>query len=334
MTDVKGSVSPRSQPFFAVVVPTFSRPTSLSRAIRSVLAQSCGDFDLLVVDDCSPGSGTAEVVQAFGDERVRYLRRETNGGATASRNSGVAATRAEWVAFLDDDDEYLPSFLQRTRETILNAPREIELTWCGVRWVRDDPAGEVVLREELWQPSFPSREAAYLAFLRNRRVGTNCGLTLRRAAFERVGRFDETLRVGEDTDLLIRLVREVDFAVVPEILVKLHLHAGGHLRSGSAEGRRAYEAILVKHADTLRLHPSLAAELHYKTGWLSYHAGDKRGGRRHLGRAIRLRPGLLRAWVMLGLGEVAGSRAAQVHRRLSELVRGKKALTGVPGEPG
>jgi GT2 family glycosyltransferase len=174
------------------------------------------------------------------------------------------------------------------------------------------------VRDEIWRPAFASREQAYLGFLRSRRIGTNCGLAFRAGAFAAVGGFDETFRGGaEDTDLLIRLARAFDFEVIPEVLVKLHMHDGGHLRRVTPLQAQGYERILEKNAAALRRHPRLDAELHYKTGWLHCHAGGGRAGRRHLLAALRRRPTLLRAWVGLVLFTALGSRAGSVHRRLS-----------------
>lgn len=316
-----------SPPFFTVLIPTYRRADVLPRAIASVLGQSSKDFELLVVDDASP-DGTAEVVAAVADPRVRYLRREQNGGAGATRNTGFAAARGAWVTLLDDDDEYLPDFLARTREVVSAAPEDVALTWCGVRWVRDRPEGLKHLRDELWQPRYASRDEAYLGFLRNRGVGTNCGLAVRRDAFFAIGGFDESFRGGaEDTDFLIRLVKEFDFRVVPEVLVRLHLHGGSHLRRVNRAKALAYERIMSKHATALADHPALAADLHYKTGWLACHAGDGRLGRRHLFQALRLRPWHRRAWPTLVLFLLLGRRAAGVHRSLSMLRRRRGALS-------
>ena len=312
-------------PRFTVLIPTYRRAQVLERAIASVLAQSYGDFELVVVDDASPDT-TREVVMRIEDPRVRYVRQETNRGVSAARNRGVAEARARIVALLDDDDEYLPTFLEKTDRVFLEDP-SIGFTWAGVRWIRDSEDGPSrVIREGLWLPSFANREAAYLGFLANRQIGTNCGLCFRREAFDRAGGFDESLSSAEDTDFLVRLAREADYRVVREVLVQVHLHGGGSLRSDSADKARVYEALLEKHREVLEDHPRLKAQLVYKVAWLSYHAGSRRDGRRHLLSAIRQRPTFLKAWLCFVVFETLGSLAPEVHRRLSELRRGRRRL--------
>jgi len=322
-------------PAFSVVVPTYRRENLLWRAIESVLRQTWKDFELIVVDDASPDHGAERAVTRFADPRLRMVRREVNGGAAATRNTGIREARGALVALLDDDDEYLPRFLERTYETLAHAPQEVGFTWCGVRWVEPRAGGTESTRDEVWTPTYPSREEAYLGFLRSRRIGTNCGLAFRRDALREVGGFDEAFPGGaEDTDLLVRLVRRFDFRVVPETLIRIHLHGGDRLRGVTVWQAEGYERILAKHRTTLAAHPDVAAELHYKTGWLHYHAGNRRKGRRHLLTSLARRAFRPRTWAALVLHEIFGARAPSLHRRLSTLRRRTPPLSVVPDRAG
>ncbi|MCW8139905.1 MAG: glycosyltransferase family 2 protein, partial [Planctomycetota bacterium] len=165
-------MSPRS-PTFSVVVPTHGRAAVLPRAIGSVLSQSFSDFELIVVDDASPDE-TPIVVSTFTDARLKYVRRPRNGGAAATRNTGIGAARGRFVCFLDDDDELLPDYLREMHDILADAAQDVGLAWPGVVWVEDrSEVNSVILREELWRPVYGSREAAYLGFLARRRIGTN-----------------------------------------------------------------------------------------------------------------------------------------------------------------
>lgn len=89
-----------------MIIPTYGRAETLGRALGSVLGQSFKDFEVIVVDDCSP-----ETPHVFKDARVRLMRRASNGGAGAARNTGLEAARGRWIAFLDDDDYLYPEWL-------------------------------------------------------------------------------------------------------------------------------------------------------------------------------------------------------------------------------
>lgn len=97
----------------SVIISTYNRATLLKRAIKSVLDQSMPDFELIVVDDCSTQGDVERLVHSFGDDRVKYLRTPENSGHDGRpKNLGIAAATGEYIAFLDDDDQYRPDALK------------------------------------------------------------------------------------------------------------------------------------------------------------------------------------------------------------------------------
>src|ERR1017187_7936626 len=99
-------------PTVSVVIPTYNRARILPRAVKSVVSQTLEDWELLVVDDGS-ADDTEQVVAAFGDSRIHYIRHERNRGQSAAQNTGIRASRGTYVAFLDSDDEWLPEKLAK-----------------------------------------------------------------------------------------------------------------------------------------------------------------------------------------------------------------------------
>jgi glycosyltransferase involved in cell wall biosynthesis len=99
-------------PVVSVVIPTYNRPQFVRGAVRSVLAQTFLDFELIVIDNGSVDD-TSNVIRSFDDPRVRCVRIEINNGVSPARNRGIELARGEFIAFLDDDDEWLPDKLTR-----------------------------------------------------------------------------------------------------------------------------------------------------------------------------------------------------------------------------
>ncbi|WP_343869705.1 glycosyltransferase family 2 protein [Dactylosporangium roseum] len=145
-------------PQVSVVIPTRNRPELVVRAVRSALAQSLRDIEVIVVID-GPDPATAEALRAVGDERVRSIELEVSGGAPAARNHGVAAAHADWVAFLDDDDEWLPEKLatQLARAKASGIPLPI----VGSRLFMRTPRAELIMPRRIPAPGEPISE--YLA---------------------------------------------------------------------------------------------------------------------------------------------------------------------------
>ncbi|WP_238007262.1 glycosyltransferase family 2 protein [Dactylosporangium sp. AC04546] len=146
------------RPEVSVVIPTRNRPELVVRAVRSALAQTVQDIEVVVIID-GPDPATVAALEAIGDERVRPIELPASGGAPAARNHGVDAANADWVAFLDDDDEWLPEKLatQLARARAADVPLPI----VGSRLYMRTPRAELIMPRRVPAPGEPISE--YLA---------------------------------------------------------------------------------------------------------------------------------------------------------------------------
>lgn len=108
-------------PFFSVIIPTYNREKYILEAVDSVLGQTCGDLEVVVVDDGSKDGTETVMREKCTDPRVRYFRKE-NGGASAARNFAIEHATGEWLAFLDSDDLWRPGKLERAKGLIDSTP--------------------------------------------------------------------------------------------------------------------------------------------------------------------------------------------------------------------
>ena len=207
-------------PRVTVLMPVYEGAAYVQGAITSVLEQTFGDFELLVLDDCSPDN-SAELAQAFGDSRVRIVRNERNLGQVATLNRGLREARGAYVARLDQDDVCLPARFER-QVALLDAepPVAVVGTWVDVV----DESGRKV--DEL-RTRLDDRAHTILLTLENRLPLAHPSVMFRRDPVLAAGGYDEAVRYCEDMDLWRRLVLAGhDLRVVPESLLRYRLHGG------------------------------------------------------------------------------------------------------------
>ncbi|MEZ4866323.1 MAG: glycosyltransferase family 2 protein [Caldilineaceae bacterium] len=263
-----------NNPTFSIILPTHNRAHLLSRAITSVLNQTFRDFELLIIDDGATDN-TADVVSSFQDRRIKYIYRQSSGGASVARNTGIRKSKGRLITFLDDDDEYLPTFLTENYQLWGSLPADIGFTWCGVRKVQIKDGVKRVVKELYWDQG-----VHHLTYLN---AATSYGLTIRPQCFAKIGLFDESIIGGvEDTELLIRLGSRYKFAIIPNVLLELHLHAGSQLTDASEARAIGYLQILKKHKSFFDKHPDREIRLYRRVVQLYYQIGNRTAARKIL----------------------------------------------------
>ncbi len=199
----------------SVIIPTYNRASWVTEAVVSVLAQTCRDFELLVVDDGSTDGTLAALARCGGE--IRVLRSPRRRGVSAARNLGIAAARGEWLAFLDSDDLWLPEKLAR-QMAFMEAHPGLLLSQTEEIWVR---------RGVRVNPPLTHRKEGGRIFLRSleRCLVSPSAVLLHRRLFKDHGGFDEDLPAAEDYDLWLRLSWRHEVGLVPEPLI---IKRGGH----------------------------------------------------------------------------------------------------------
>jgi glycosyltransferase involved in cell wall biosynthesis len=223
--------SPIQEPLVSVIMPTYCRAHDgfLSRAIRSVLSQTLGAFEFIIVDDGSV-DGSEDIIRDFQkqDERILYIRHEANSGLPALRgDEGIMLSRGQYLAFQFDDEEWLPHFLQTV--TCQAMKRRNAFVHCQA---------EYLLGESIFHPSFPSIQPTYPSLLQGNKIA-NVSVLLHRSILEETGLYDPhvILRRYTDWDLWLRIAHEVTPYMIPEVLVRTHggLHDSIGIRTPSIE---------------------------------------------------------------------------------------------------
>ena len=316
------SGTPRSN-LVSVVLPTYNRAHLVGRAIRSVLAQTFRDWDLLVVDDGSQDD-TEQVVRQFVSEDVRYLRLPQNRGGAAALNHGVRNARGAFVGVLEDDDEWLPHKLELQMEAF----RTSRLPNLGVVYCWGLEERESVLLEPP-VPDPPLRGWVLERLIKGPRGFPHDALLIRKEALEAVGGYDERLRRIWDRDIIWRLARVVEFELVPERLVVVHDHRDRASNASLPSGLD--DLIFIRKFRSEFAHNSNEYTFHlYRTAVHLWLGGRRRSARRVLLKALRLQPWKAKRWGVLLLISLGADWAYAIMRNGVRRLRRRFAEAAAP----
>lgn len=178
--------------FFSIIIPTFNRAHIITRAIKSVVSQSFQDVEIIVVDDGGTDN-TEAVIKELGDGRIIFYK-QNNKGVSAARNTGASLAKGEYLLFLDSDDELDSSYLEEVRKHIYSEP---DILFTGAKFLTNhELVSEVLPRRPYGKLS---NEGLFLA-------GT---FMVRKSIFVETGGYDPQIKYGENTELSIRLYKNI-----------------------------------------------------------------------------------------------------------------------------
>ncbi len=297
-------------PLVSVVIPTYQRPKFLGRAIESVLKQTYQNWELLVVDDNEPDSEARRETEAFmrrfeSDARVRYLKHESNKGGAAARNTGIEQARGEYVAFLDDDDEWLSEKLSLQVRELLNSSKAVSV-FSGARVITSTGNERY---EHL--PPYAQGEI-FPAILAFNFVGSTSAVLCRRRALELIGGFDATLPSAQDMDLYIRLARLGEFRVVELPLFVRHEHAAERITHHRLGKVRAFERLYAKYRQDYQRYPDLHSRFLFDYAKRLLEAQKSKLACREFYRAWCVNPRNIKALGYLGLAILGYNRYERI----------------------
>lgn len=184
----------------SVVIPLFNKAPYIERALRSVLAQTITDLELIVIDDGSTDDG-CNIVKTFTDDRVRLIRQENRGVSTA-RNRGIDEAKTDLIAFLDADDEWLPEFL----ETVIRLRDMYPEAGAFATAYRVDKGGGLMRNRKIRGYRKRQWEGVISNYLRIRTtLICSSAVAVKKEVFEKTGTFRVEAKKAEDLDLWLRI---------------------------------------------------------------------------------------------------------------------------------
>lgn len=298
-------------PSVSVILPTYNRTRTLPAAIASVLNQSVGDFELVVVDDGS-SEDVASLVRRHGDARTRYVRRPVNGGAAAARNTGIAEARGAFIAFQDSDDLWLPGKLERQLKLFDSLPADVgvvigpKILYGRDSRMRRGPGKVSVVPDPRGRLSLDADQ--FGALTADNRLSVQCAL-FRRSCFAGGFGFDPRARANEDWELAVRLARRTRLYEDAEPVL-LAFTSPDSISSDARRQAIGELRILINNRDLIGRYPRQRATMLRQVGRVLAATGKPRLARRLVLASLAVNPASASA-----LAQAAGRRL------LSRLVR-------------
>lgn len=251
----------------SIIIPTFERPELLEKSVDSVLNQTYKNLEIIIVDDNFSNSIYRQQTELkFSnhiDKRVKYIKHENNKGANAARNTGFRYSSGDYIAFLDDDDEYMENKI----EIQLNVALKINNDRGVLIFVGAEIIKEKISSFSNWMKNkfdtivFENNEIFVGNF-----IGSNSFVFIDRKSFKRINGFDENLPSCQDWDLWIRLAESnIQLIGIPIPLVKYYDRTEiNRITTDSTKKVEGHLKILNKHKEYLLKQNSETIILFYR----------------------------------------------------------------------
>ncbi|PRO65842.1 glycosyltransferase family 2 protein [Alkalicoccus urumqiensis] len=218
----------------SVVIPTYNRSNTLTRAINSVLKQTYPVKEIIIVDDNS-SDNTSEVIETFKDPRIRYLVNKENQGGAFSRNRGIVASEGDVIAFQDSDDEWVKEKLELQMPFIDKGTADVVCSSYN----------QIIQKKSNKIPQFDVKEDEdfYTKLLWGNFIGTPTIVAKKNVLISEM--FDESLPRFQDWELMIRISHKYKIAFINSPLVDAYLQ-NNSLTRNDLNGIKALEIIMLK----------------------------------------------------------------------------------------
>jgi glycosyltransferase involved in cell wall biosynthesis len=222
----------------SAIILTYNRAQVLTEAIDSVLDQTFKDFELIVVDNYS-SDNTESIVASYTDKRIRYFKNQNNGFMGINRNFGIEKSGGEYIAFLDDDDLWLPEKLEKQVE-LLDSNKALGLVYSDSYMM--DINGNLA-ENTYFHDRRPVRGDAFVELLQYDPVPMLTAL-IRKEVLDRVGLFNPRYRIALDYDLWLRIAEHYPIDFIEQPLAKYRVHAESGYQKNTALAYREELQIL------------------------------------------------------------------------------------------
>jgi len=277
----------------SIIIPTYNRAKFIGGAIQSVLGQTYQDFEVIIIDDGSTDN-TKEAVRRFKDSRISYLVQKENRGTSMVKNIGIREAKGKYIAFLDDDDKWLPEKLEMQVSKLEKSSTDTGFIYCGYKMLNKE--GKILRKI---QPKFKGE--IYQNLLRRNFIALPT-ILVKKEIFQKTELFDEELKFGEDWDLFLRMAKLYKSDFVNDYLVDCYIY-GKRLTTESLKDSsiRIYSLnkIIKKNIEEYRERPQIYSCILSSLGNIYCQGGKLSRGRNCFKESIKISPFNIKSYIYL-----------------------------------
>jgi len=274
-------------PVISIIIPLYNKEAFVVEALQSVLKQtvyqeyngsnSGSNFshEIILVDDASTDNSVAHI-EPFLSEGIRLVQHAENKGLSATRNQGIASAKGEWITYIDADDYWEPTFLEKIQQLIDAYPNEQVFATNYVEWMGDELRNPVT-KALHWPKNVSQLLPDVFAINRTQGLFVHSGICLHRNVYQKVGLYDEGIRFAEDLDFNIRCFLQHHLVFWNAPLVRYRMGVAGQMTETSLRHKTIPDYNKYKEACAHRT--SLKAYLNFERYVLAKHLkidGDAR----------------------------------------------------------
>jgi glycosyltransferase involved in cell wall biosynthesis len=249
----------------SIIIPTYKRSANLSRAIKSVLNQTYKNIEIIVVDDNDSDSKyrneTEQVMLRYKENKnVKYIKHEKNRNGAAARNTGIKYASGEYIAFLDDDDEFSPQKIELQIKKLESLDNSWGGVYCGYQIYENNIC---ISKNQILIEGNLKRDV----LLKKATICAGSTLLIKKKVIDELKGFDESFDRHQDLELLIRFFRNYRLAMTQEILVNIHRCHKINFPSGEQDEKNKIK-YLAKFKDDIQRFPTKIQQEIYKRHYL------------------------------------------------------------------
>lgn len=249
-----------NQPLISIIIPTKNRLQFLTRAIQSVFKQTYLNWELIIIDDASADDSARHLVEGFSQakHKITYQKNETSVGGAAARNIGIALAQGDILAFLDDDDEWLPEKLERQIDILKHKPT-IGLVGCDYFFIDRHHQKKLVKTP---------RNINFEALLIENYLGSFSFVMVRKKLLDKYGLLRKDMKSFQDWELWLRLIPHTKIHILAEPLVNYYEHQRQRISASTSNAIESLTKIIKQYKGRM---PHLILFKHWL--WLRFRQG-------------------------------------------------------------